>query len=228
MTTDDNAAAETRRTESGKPFSVPPGEGYATWPINTFDTIKVTADQTGGQFALNEIAAAKGAGPPLHVHEREDEGYYILEGEYSFFVGQERIAAPSGTWVFCPRRIPHTFRAETTPARALVFIVPGGFEAFFVEAFGRAPKRRLPPPPQEPPDLERLSRLTAKHGVTILGPHRPRSAEGRTSAHRLRRCRAVLLHTGTLASAPDRVASACPPPGAPPPGQQEATGPGPV
>jgi quercetin dioxygenase-like cupin family protein len=166
----ERAATAGSPTSPPSPFSVPPGGGTPTWPIDTLDVIKATSEQTGGLFGVVESQERKGSGPPRHVHEREDEGYYILEGEYTFFVAEEAIPAPAGTWLFCPRGLPHTFRCETDLARYVVFIVPGGFEGFFLETFGRAPEHRLPPPPEGPPDMEHLSAQAARYGVTIVGP----------------------------------------------------------
>lgn len=104
------------------------------------------------------------------MHDREDESYYVLEGEYTFFVGEDTIAAPEGTWVFCPRRVPHTFRCESAQARTLIFITPAGFERFFLETFGPAPGHRMPPPLEAPPDFGRLAAQAARYGLTIIGP----------------------------------------------------------
>lgn len=156
--------------EHGRVLSVPAGGGIPTWPLDALDVIKVTGDQTGGRFGLVEAHERKGSGPPWHVHEREDEGYYVLEGEYTFFVGDDRIPAPAGTWVFCPRGIPHTFRCETGMARSLMIISPGGFERFFLDAFGRAPEYGMPPATPAPPDLDGIAAHAARYGVTITGP----------------------------------------------------------
>jgi quercetin dioxygenase-like cupin family protein len=169
MMTEREPSAASRQTESAT-FSVPPRGGIATWPLDALDVIKATSDQTGGRFGLIEAHELKGSGPPQHVHEREDEGYYVLEGEYTFFVGAETIPAPAGSWVYCPRGTPHTFRCETAVARTLILIVPGGFESFFLETFGRAPEHRLPPPLEGPPDFEYLGAQAARYGVSILGP----------------------------------------------------------
>jgi quercetin dioxygenase-like cupin family protein len=78
-------------------YSLGPGEGDARWVMGELDTIKATAAQTGGLFGLKESKSAKGSGPPLHVHEHEDEACYVLEGEVTFFVGDDVVTASAGT-----------------------------------------------------------------------------------------------------------------------------------
>ncbi|HJR26045.1 MAG TPA: quercetin 2,3-dioxygenase [Acidimicrobiales bacterium] len=145
-----------------------PGAGEARWVLGELDTVKATADQTGGLFGCKETVAPKGSGPPLHVHEHEDEACYLLEGEITFFVGDETISASAGSWVYLPRGIPHTLRVESDEARSLWLTVPGAFESFFVEAFPVAAAGSSPP--DEPVDLALVAQAAAGYGVTIMGP----------------------------------------------------------
>lgn len=145
-----------------------PGEGDARWVGNELDTFKATAATTGGLFGLKESLAKRGGGPPLHVHEHEDEACYVLEGEITFFVGDEVIPVSAGTWLYLPRRIPHTLRIESDEARMLWLVVPGGFESFFTETF--PPVTAGSSPGGEQPDVERMAEAAARFGVTILGP----------------------------------------------------------
>lgn len=152
------------------PYALHRGEGTAVWIVDALDTIKAGSGQTGGRFAVMEAVERQGAGPPLHVHEVEDEGYFVVEGEYSFFVGDALFEAREGTWVYAPRGIPHTFRCESPLGRLLWVIVPGGWESFFTEA-GRAPGDRRPPQGSEVEvDVERLAEIAGRFGVRILGP----------------------------------------------------------
>jgi quercetin dioxygenase-like cupin family protein len=84
-------------------YSLGPGEGDARWVMGELDTIKATAPQTGGLFGLKESRATRGSGPPLHVHEHEDEACYVLEGEVTFLVGDDVISTSTGTWVYLKR-----------------------------------------------------------------------------------------------------------------------------
>ena len=117
-----DVAGKLREKTQHDAYSLGPGEGDPRWVMGELDTIKATAAQTGGLFGLT-----------LHVHKHEDEACYVLEGEVTFFVGDDVISASTGTWVYLPRGIPHSLRIESSEARTLWLIVPGGFESFFVE-----------------------------------------------------------------------------------------------
>ena len=144
------------------------GEGDVRWVMGELDAIKATAAQTGGLFGLKESRASKDSGPPLHVHEHEDEACYVLEGEVTFFIGADVVTATAGAWVYLPRRIPHSLRIDSAEARTLWLVVPGGFESFFTETFPAATEEGGPS--GKSPDLEQMAKAAARHGVTILGP----------------------------------------------------------
>jgi quercetin dioxygenase-like cupin family protein len=133
-------------------------------------TIKASAESTAGRVAGLEHRSPRGSGSPLHVHHAEDEWFYVIEGELTFWVGGETIVASAGTFVFGPKGIPHTFMVSSDEARFLLVTEPGGFERF-VRAFAE-PARALtiPPPVSAPPDMARLAALAAENGLEILGP----------------------------------------------------------
>jgi hypothetical protein len=117
-----------------------------------------------------EHRAPRGAGSPLHVHNNEDEWFYVLEGELTFWVGGEVIVAPAGGFVFGPRGIPHTFIVSSDEARFLLVTEPAGFDEF-VRAIGEpAAALEIPPAPTAPPDVEGLTRVAATFGLDIIGP----------------------------------------------------------
>ncbi len=92
------------------------------------------ATQTGGAFALIEQVCPPGFANPLHMHHAEDEAFYVLEGELTVFIGDQKLQAGPGTYLFGPRDIPHGFRVEgTSPCRLLLLATPAGFEQFVVE-----------------------------------------------------------------------------------------------
>jgi quercetin dioxygenase-like cupin family protein len=152
------------------PIAHGPGDGEQLWFLGVLVTIKSSAETTDGRVAVIEHLAPQGFGSPLHVHHREDEWFYVLEGELTFWVGGELIDAPAGSFVYGPRDIPHTFVVASEQARFLLVTEPAGFEGF-VRAFGEpAATATLPPPSSTPPDFERLAALAAEHGMEILGP----------------------------------------------------------
>lgn len=92
-------------------------------------------EQTGGAYALIETANDPSTGVRLHVHEREDETWFILEGEYVFQVGSQIISAHAGDYVFGPRNVPHSYANRSAAvARALIIVTPAGFEGFWRES----------------------------------------------------------------------------------------------
>src|SRR5579883_2130474 len=92
-------------TETG--YRLAAGEGEAIWFLGTLMTVKAGAEQTGGAFSLPDQTLPPGFTPPPHIHLREDEAFYILEGVLSISCGEQRWQAGPGDFVFMPRGIPH-------------------------------------------------------------------------------------------------------------------------
>jgi len=152
------------------PIAYLQSEGESFWSFGGLATIKASAESTGGRVGVIEMLAPKGAGSPLHVHHREDEWFYITEGELTFWVGGRVIPAPTGAFVYGPRDIPHTFIVSSAQARFLVVAEPGGFEKFMRELSQPALTPTPPPPPSAPPDMDLIVATAAKYGIEILGP----------------------------------------------------------
>jgi mannose-6-phosphate isomerase-like protein (cupin superfamily) len=105
-------------------YVVPTGSGLAGDP-----GLKASHRSTGGAVSVFETSI--GTGPPLHVHEREDECFYVLDGELSVRCGRDAFDAGTGSFVFLPRGRPHRFWSASQPARLLLIVVPGGIEDSF-------------------------------------------------------------------------------------------------
>jgi quercetin dioxygenase-like cupin family protein len=158
---------------ASRTFGLGGGEGEARWWLGGLSTIKATGKQTGGQYTLVEIREPQGVEVPLHVHHSEDEAFYVLEGEMTFYVGDETYKAGPGSFVFGPRDIPHTYTIDSGPARFLMLLSPAGFEDFIEASSEPAEALTLPPRPEEPPDeaeMEQLATLAGRYGAEILGP----------------------------------------------------------
>jgi mannose-6-phosphate isomerase-like protein (cupin superfamily) len=146
------------------------GEGPAFWVVGDTYTIKADAAATGGGFGLVEASVPPGGGPPPHSHGREDESYWVLEGELLFRTPDRKLRAGPGDFVFLPRGIEHSFtNPGAEPARTLLLVTPGGFEGFFAEVGvparpgGRAPAL-------DPADLPRLVAATERFGGRVALP----------------------------------------------------------
>ena len=149
--------------------------GPSVWYLGNLFTILAGSEDTEGRFALIEILASKGTEPPRHVHHREDEAFYVLEGETTFYIGDEIYAATPGTFVFAPRGIPHSWVVETDVVRKLVSLTPGGAEEHFRDPRFGEPARTptLPPPPEGPTDVAALVADMERYGVEVVGPPGP-------------------------------------------------------
>jgi quercetin dioxygenase-like cupin family protein len=157
-------------TTAVSPIALQADEGEAFWFLGALTTIKASGETTDDRVAVVEVLAPQGHGSPLHVHRREDEWFYVIEGALTFLVGGERIEAPAGSFVYGPRDIPHTFEVSSSEARFLLVAEPAGFEAF-VRAVGQPAETLTIPPAAEPPaDLTPLVTAAAQHGIEILGP----------------------------------------------------------
>jgi mannose-6-phosphate isomerase-like protein (cupin superfamily) len=154
------------------PFAFAAGEGFSFYFLGTLMTLKAAATETDGQFSLIEQVAPPGFATPLHMHRNEDEAMYILEGAYTFFVGDEMIRASPGTLVYLPRDVPHAFRVEgDAPARLLQLTTPAGLEQGFIDMGVPAAGSALPPPHMPTPEeIGRMAAISAKYHVEQLGP----------------------------------------------------------
>ena len=96
-------------------------------------------EATDRRYAFAEALIPVGGGPPPHIHTREEEAFYVLEGELIFRVGGRQVIATPRTFLHVPRGIPHQFKNESSgPARMVFFFVPAGIEAMF-EKMGADP-----------------------------------------------------------------------------------------
>ena len=133
---------------------------------------KLVGRDTYGEFTLIEEITPPEGGPAPHMHTREDETFYVLEGEVEFMVGGRTFLARAGSVVFGPRNILHAFRnMGSTPSRMSVFITPSGLEKMFEEVGERVTDPSSPP--EGPPDIEKLVAVNQKYGVEIPPPPGP-------------------------------------------------------
>jgi quercetin dioxygenase-like cupin family protein len=153
-------------------YGLSAGEGEARWWLGGLAVIKATGQQTSGRYSLVEVLEPEGADGPLHVHHREDEGFWILEGVLTFRIGEQQLQVGPGSFVFGPRGVPHSYRVDRGPARILYILSPAGFESFIYASSEPAQSLTLPPVPAGPQDegeMERLALLARQHGAEILG-----------------------------------------------------------
>jgi mannose-6-phosphate isomerase-like protein (cupin superfamily) len=144
----------------------PTARGQQRWFFGMLAEVKASAADTGGLYTLLEITAPPGLQTPLHVHYREDEGFYVLEGTVTIQVGEETVELGPGQHAFGPRDIPHRFTVGPDGARMIWVLTPSGFEDFVEEASVPAETPTVPPPSVLPP--ENVAEIVLRHGNELL------------------------------------------------------------
>ncbi|MBL8797029.1 MAG: quercetin 2,3-dioxygenase [Planctomycetia bacterium] len=150
---------------------LPAGAGRAYWVLGDLYTILAGAADTGGAYALIHALVPAGGGPPPHIHRREDEAFYVLEGQLTFHADGQSFAASAGAWITLPQGSLHHFKnTGTTPAKMLILVNPSGLDQFFAEVGQPATDPTAAPPPVTPGDVERLLTAAPKYGLEIQLP----------------------------------------------------------
>ena len=159
-------------THSLDPVAVASDAGEARWWFDSLTVIKATAADTGGQMTILEITEPPDTEAPLHVHHREDEAFWILEGSATFEVGDRTIEAAAGDYLFGPRHIPHRYTTGPEGCRMLFIFTPGGFEELLRATSRPAQANALPPPSDAPPSEEEMQQMQTaiqEYGCELLG-----------------------------------------------------------
>ena len=141
----------------------------AIWFIDNLARVLVDGETTGGTVAVVELEGRRGDMPPLHVHRREDEIFYVLDGRLSLHLPDGSIELGPGEAAFAPRNVPHVYRVESETARWLGIAAPAGFEAFVREVGVPAADEALPPEGRVH-DPARFAEIAARYGIELLGP----------------------------------------------------------
>ena len=140
---------------------------YSGWLL----TFLATGEDTQGRFALIELVGRKGNVPPPHIHHREDETFYILEGAMTASVCGQTIKGTPGTVIFLPQNVVHSFEVESEQIRMLVLLTPAGMEGYFKECSVPAPAMTLPPPAEVPyGEIQKLIAVGSKYGIEFVLP----------------------------------------------------------
>jgi mannose-6-phosphate isomerase-like protein (cupin superfamily) len=161
----------TNRSEGvARARALEPREGRALWHLGALMTFKALGTETGGQFwALEGMADARMA-VPLHSHSREDEIWYVVEGEITFTIGDQRRTVGPGGFAYIPRNTPHTFQIRSGTARWFGFGTPAGLDTWFFETGVPAERLELPPATLPMPDVATIVASLSAYGTETLGP----------------------------------------------------------
>jgi quercetin dioxygenase-like cupin family protein len=155
-------------TEALKPIQVRKDGGEARWWFEALAVIRATAADTGGQMAIVEVTEPPGHEAPLHVHHREDEAFFVLEGSATIQVGDDSFEVGPGDYAFGPRDIPHRYSVGPDGCRMLFICTPAGFEDLVRGMSVPAESRTLPPPSDEEPDWEHVAAVAEANGCKLL------------------------------------------------------------
>ena len=156
------------------PLARPAGTGPATWAMGGLFEHLVGAGDTGGELAASLVTQPAGTASPLHVHTREAEAWYLLEGTMTYLAGGQRFDLAAGDLIYLPRDVPHAFRVTgTSPARFLGLTLPGGLMDLYDEVGAPADERRLPDRGVSAEDIARWNELGPRYGLRIVGPPIP-------------------------------------------------------
>ena len=127
-----------------------------------------TGEDTNGRYAMWEAIVPPGGGPPPHVHSREEEGFYILEGEITLHIGDERVAATAGMFANMPVGTPHSFKNESgKPAKMLISIAPAGLEQMLFEIGVPLAHGTTTAPPLTNEEIAKLLAIAPKYGIEV-------------------------------------------------------------
>jgi quercetin dioxygenase-like cupin family protein len=154
-----------------RPLHTESGSGKALWGPGDLYTYLVTGEQSGGTLFAMEAYVPDGAGPPPHIHAREDETLLILEGELEVQLGDEVRIVSAGDFVWLPKGVPHRFtNVSGKPMRMILSFLPAGIEHFFEEVFEPVENRSAEPPPVTPELVGRLLAAAPHYGLEFLPP----------------------------------------------------------
>jgi len=124
--------------------------------------VKISGDDTNGGFVLFEqTSVSPGRGTPLHVHHKQDEVFYVIEGEYYFQVGEEKFKAFAGDTIFLPMKVPHAWTQVSPKGKMTVLFQPAGkMEKFFTSTAAL----------DHEPTKEEIAKMFEDNEMTVVGP----------------------------------------------------------
>lgn len=148
-----------------------PSEGRTLAIVGDVYRFLATGDDTDGKYALFETIIRPGGGPPPHVHSREQEGFYVLDGEITLVIDGKPVVATAGTFANLPVGIPHSFKNETSrPTKLLISVAPAGLEKMFFEFGVPVPQGATTAPPPTKEEIEKLLAIAPRYGIEIRLP----------------------------------------------------------
>lgn len=148
-----------------------PAQGRTIAVVGDVYRFLATSSETDGKYALWEAIVPPGGGPPPHVHSREEEGFFILEGEITFQIDGKRVVATAGMFANMPVGTPHSFKNESNgTARMLISVAPAGLEEMFFECGVPLTEGATTAHPPTKEEIDKLLAIAPQYGVEIRLP----------------------------------------------------------
>ena len=155
-----NEPSKSEVIELQKPKIVKENEGKKLNVLGDNQNIKLTGEDTNGQYTLIEQNNEPGIGIPPHVHENEDEVFQVLSGQVEMSIGNQTTTLKAGDLIFCPKGVPHSWKVVgEEKSRAMLSIFPAGLEGMFKE---------LAELPAGPPDMEKVTAICGKYNLKFV------------------------------------------------------------
>lgn len=159
--------------EQEKPLLKTPGKGKVVGVVGDTYRLMATGKETNGRYSQIDATVPPGGGPPPHIHHREAESFYVVEGEMSFWVDGEKSVVHAGSFAHMPIGSLHAFRNESkTPTRMIITIIPAGLEEMFIEVGRDLPEGATQSSPPTHEEIEKLMSTAPRYGVEIRLPDR--------------------------------------------------------
>lgn len=163
-----NLQAKAAKRINEKLKRIPMKKEALNW-LGELAIIHATGNDTNGKYCIVELYATKEGSPPWHVHHREDEGFYVIDGELTLYVGDKSYKAKNGDYLLAPKDIPHTYTVDSPGhARILMICSPAGFEDC-VRAMSTPATSLVPPEPENAEtDFRKIMNIAAEYGVEFV------------------------------------------------------------
>jgi mannose-6-phosphate isomerase-like protein (cupin superfamily) len=150
------------------------GQGSATWAMGSLFERLVAADRTGGTLGAAIVTQPPGLATPTHIHTREAEAWFVLDGSLTYKAGPDLVDLTGGDFIYLPANVPHAFRITgKSPARYFALTLPGTLLDLYDEVGRPATERRLPDGGIPLEDIQRWNELAPRYGLRIVGPPLP-------------------------------------------------------
>jgi mannose-6-phosphate isomerase-like protein (cupin superfamily) len=149
---------------------IEPAQGNSLSVVGDILTFKAVSEDTNGQYTLFELQVDPQVGPPPHIHHREDEAFYVKEGELEFHLGDRTVIATPGTFLYSPKGHMHSFKNITNQrAKLLVWCTPAGIEKYFAEVGISVDDPEAPSQPVTQEAIDRVLAAGPKYGIEFIG-----------------------------------------------------------